>query len=739
MITLFTGTETKCNFSQMFLSKNIIKITFHCFFLSHFLSNVEAQTWGKDIGYNALIEELKEAPEINVRSIIHIQPEENDWHYRKGTSEASKPSDLWRASNFNEDATWQIGQTPIGYGDNDDNTILDDMRGPSVNGSEPYTCIYLRKKFLVNSLNIPSRLLLRAYVDDGAIIWINGIEVARLHMSGGTKTYNSTAQVHEAEWESIIIGKANQLLNEGENIIAIQAFNQNISSSDFSIDIELSACPFRVSLIEATSSDDNFLPETSPNNNPPIEYSFNGSGPFEGNSFRIKTINESLTYDSSEHAIGVGKRFFSNESIVPWVPLVDIYSAVQWVYEDYLRTGTSLPPKTEESFVQNHSWISYGYNNETDSSEVDTVISVHNEAVRRLDYAITRDQFIACVGLNNGANTTVPSILASSYNAISVGNTNGSHSRGQTVSGIGMGTGNIGHDGPGRTKPDIVANDNSTSACTPQVSSAVTFLIGIAQAKNEKNAISPEVIKALIMAGASKKEFNNWSRNKEMPIDPVFGAGKINIQNSYHILIAGEQEPEKFSNNYGWDFGYIDESGTVSYSIKLEEDITEASFSLNWNRVVRSAEWLDGNTYDESIADMELELYRKEDNALILYDSSDSKVDNLEHLYLRGLSRGEYLLRVSSDTATDYGLAWRAENGQVPDIDLVTDPNAEALDFYFSNLIPGKTFSLEKSTDLKDWTPIHSFTAVEITKTFSESIETKSSKSFYRLNWNPVN
>ena len=721
----------------MFLLKNIIKITFNCFFLSHLLSNVEAQTWGKDIGYNALIEELKEAPEININSIIYIRAEENGWRYRKGISEASEPLDLWTTSDFNEDATWQIGQTPIGYGDNDDNTILNDMRGPSVNGSEPYTCIYLRKEFLVDSIDVPSRLLLRAYVDDGAIIWINGIEVARFHMDEGTKTYDSTAQIHEAEWESIIIGKANQLLTGGKNIIAIQAFNQNISSSDFSIDIELSPCPFRVSLIEATGSDDNFLPETSPDNNPPIEYSFNGSGPFERDYFRIKSINESLTYDSSEHALAVGKRFFSNESIVPWVPLVDIYSAGQWVYEDYLRTGTNFPPKTEESFVQNHSWISYGYNNETDPSEVDNIISIHNEAVRRFDYAILRDQFIACVGLNNGAGTTVPSILASSYNAISVGNTNGSHSRGQTVSGIDIGTGNIKHDGPGRTKPDVVANDDSTSACTPQVSSAVTFLIGIAQAKNERNAVIPEVMKALIMAGASKKEFTNWSRNKELPIDPVLGAGKINVQNSYHILIAGEQEPGNFSNNYGWDSGSIDESGKVSYSIKLEEDVNEASFSLNWNRVIRSAEWLDGNPYNESIADMKLELYRKKDNSLILYDSSDSKLDNLEHLYLRGLDRGEYLLIVSSDTAINYGLAWRAENGPVPDIDLFS--NDEVLDFYFSNLIPGKAFSLEKSKNLKDWASIHSFTAVEINQTFSELIETKKSKSFYRLNWDPAN
>ena len=167
--------------------------------------------------------------------------------------------------------------------------------------------------------------------------------------------------------------------------------------------------------------------------------------------------------------------------------------------------------------------------------------------------------------------------------------------------------------------------------------------------------------------------------------------------------------------------------------------MTEASFSLNWNRVIQSAEWLDGNPYSESIADMKLELYRKKNNSLILYDSSDSKLDNLEHLYLRGLDKGEYVLRVSSDLAANYGLAWRAEKGKVPDINLVIDPEDNSLIFYFSHLIPGKIFSLEKSNDLNSWTPIHSFKAVEITEQFSESIETNSPKFFYRLNWNPAN
>ena len=88
--------------------------------------------------------------------------------------------------------------------------------------------------------------------------------------------------------------------------------------------------------------------------------------------------------------------------------------------QDFIKR-TPFAPLIEESIIQNHSWISYGYNKNNTPSEVDSIIRFRTK-FSRFDYAINRDQFIACVGLNNDS-TTVPSILASSYNAIVVGNT----------------------------------------------------------------------------------------------------------------------------------------------------------------------------------------------------------------------------------------------------------------------------------------------------------------------------
>jgi hypothetical protein len=154
------------------------------------------------------------------------------WKYRKGTSEASAPMDAWRELSFVEDGTWLPGTGIIGYGDGDDITVLDDMNGG-------YSSLYLRKTFNVPADQIPARLAVRVYVDDGAIVWINGTEVARISVSAGEKAFGDFGTSHERAWEEVVINNASSILVGGTNIIAIHALNASLGSSDFSIDAEL--------------------------------------------------------------------------------------------------------------------------------------------------------------------------------------------------------------------------------------------------------------------------------------------------------------------------------------------------------------------------------------------------------------------------------------------------------------------------------------------------------------------
>ena len=110
------------------------------------LSLSHGQDWGGTNGYNQLIDELSSPPTISHQSVLIISAADTNWKYKKGISEASTPINLWRELDFVEDEEWIQGQTPIGYGDEDDNTILDDMRGSDFEFSEAYTSVYFRKK-----------------------------------------------------------------------------------------------------------------------------------------------------------------------------------------------------------------------------------------------------------------------------------------------------------------------------------------------------------------------------------------------------------------------------------------------------------------------------------------------------------------------------------------------------------------------------------------------------------------
>ncbi|MBN1844129.1 MAG: lamin tail domain-containing protein, partial [Sedimentisphaerales bacterium] len=153
-----------------------------------------------------------------------------EWHYFKGEVEPSDPMSAWREVAFVENADWLAGQTGIGYGDGDDNTILSDMQGY-------YTSVYLRHEFVVPDIGaIPETLELRVYVDDGCVVWINGKEVRRFHVDEGDLEHDDTAQDHEAAWESHVIANPGTYLQQGTNVLAIHALNRTADSTDFSID-----------------------------------------------------------------------------------------------------------------------------------------------------------------------------------------------------------------------------------------------------------------------------------------------------------------------------------------------------------------------------------------------------------------------------------------------------------------------------------------------------------------------
>ena len=169
-----------------------------------------------------------------VQTVAKVPAQSSVWHYRKGLSEASEPIYAWRFPDFNEDETWLLGQTSIGYGDDDDNTILSDMRNN-------YSTVYLRHTFNISNLQDIKLLTLNLYVDDGCVVWINGTEIARRNTFPGEKTYDDITGKSpvEAFWEEIILPIPYDYLIEGTNVLAIHVLNYGLDTGDLSIDAEL--------------------------------------------------------------------------------------------------------------------------------------------------------------------------------------------------------------------------------------------------------------------------------------------------------------------------------------------------------------------------------------------------------------------------------------------------------------------------------------------------------------------
>src|SRR5262245_7563486 len=152
------------------------------------------------------------------------------WRYVKGFEEASSPDPTaWRASGF-DDRTWASGAAPFFYGETLDGTSLPDMRGA-------YTCVFLRRTFVIDNPADVAALRLQALSDDGFVAWINGQPVIRFNVPDGEIPFDGTALGTFPEplpTESYDIAGFRDLLVRGTNVIAVQGFNASISaSSDF--------------------------------------------------------------------------------------------------------------------------------------------------------------------------------------------------------------------------------------------------------------------------------------------------------------------------------------------------------------------------------------------------------------------------------------------------------------------------------------------------------------------------
>lgn len=154
------------------------------------------------------------------------------WRYFKGTSE---PDTAWVHVDF-ADSTWALGPSGFGYGDDDDATVLDDMRGN-------YSSLYTRYSFQVFESQSISRFSLLYDYDDGFAAFLNGQRIFSenvpetiLHTSTASSSHEALGTLTQQE---ITDPATLALFQEGDNVLAVVGLNRSTSNIDFSLLVAL--------------------------------------------------------------------------------------------------------------------------------------------------------------------------------------------------------------------------------------------------------------------------------------------------------------------------------------------------------------------------------------------------------------------------------------------------------------------------------------------------------------------
>lgn len=142
----------------------------------------------------------------------------------------------WRHLGFN-DSTWPTGAAQLGYGDGDETTVI-----PSTNNSARPITVYFRRMLMLPGA--VSNGVLRLLRDDGALVYINGVEVRRDNMPAGPVNANTLALAAVGgSDESTFFESAvpSSVFVPGTNVIAVEVHQNAATSSDMSFALELLA------------------------------------------------------------------------------------------------------------------------------------------------------------------------------------------------------------------------------------------------------------------------------------------------------------------------------------------------------------------------------------------------------------------------------------------------------------------------------------------------------------------
>ena len=117
-----------------------------------------------------------------------IKPFNESWLYFASNKE---PTGKWTQLNYN-DSIWPDGKAELGYGDGDEVTVVPRSYLFSRNAN---MTTYFRKKIFLSAAQVTNLLqfFVNVHRDDGAVVYVNGVEKIRSNMPSGIIKYSTPA------------------------------------------------------------------------------------------------------------------------------------------------------------------------------------------------------------------------------------------------------------------------------------------------------------------------------------------------------------------------------------------------------------------------------------------------------------------------------------------------------------------------------------------------------------------
>ncbi len=181
------------------------------------------------------------APQGDVAIVMvsySLIPLTNTWRF---SAEGADLGTSWQSPDY-DDSLWASGQALLGVDANTSypSPILTPL--PLTNASGNFiTTRYFRTSFQVMTNLAGFTIDTGVFVDDGAVFYLNGGELARLRMPSGTVTFSTLATNQPAEGtrETIAVSAAN--LSVGLNTLAVEVHQSAIGSSDLVFGLSMTA------------------------------------------------------------------------------------------------------------------------------------------------------------------------------------------------------------------------------------------------------------------------------------------------------------------------------------------------------------------------------------------------------------------------------------------------------------------------------------------------------------------